>query len=161
MAIHKINVTNIEIHHQHLQIVTNFKSSISRLKKIKSCDIPSYKPFLNQSHNKFRPYYLPASDEFDGWSLVTPYLAISFEQHPPIVDTPSSHFAHEMAWSDCGGGCWGLRRHIFAQFNPYWQITEIKSKNRVITQRHLRKQNPDKNHFLTPKNLWGSLIRHF
>jgi len=28
--------------------------------------------------------------------------------------------------------------------NPYWQITETKSKNRVITQRHLRKQNPIK-----------------
>ena len=28
--------------------------------------------------------------------------------------------------------------------NPYWQITETKSKNRVIAQRHSRKDNPKK-----------------
>ena len=28
--------------------------------------------------------------------------------------------------------------------NPYWQITETKSKNREITHRVLRKQNPEK-----------------
>ena len=37
----------------------------------------------------------------------------------------------------------GFRTDV--SLNSYWQITETKSKNRVIMQRHLRKQKADKN----------------
>ena len=33
--------------------------------------------------------------------------------------------------------------HDFKAVNPYWQITETKSKNWDITQRHSRKQYPE------------------
>ena len=51
--------------------------------------------------------------------------------------------------------------HIFndSEFNPYWQITETKSKTWEFTERHLRKQNPknfQKFYFgnVTERHLW-------
>ena len=35
-----------------------------------------------------------------------------------------------------------LINFVFYEFNPYWQITETKSKTWEFTERHLRKQNP-------------------
>ena len=54
----------------------------------------------------------------------------------------------------------GYPNHILpGRLNPYWQITETKSKTWEFTERHLRKQNPknfQKFYFgnVTERHLW-------
>ena len=50
-------------------------------------------------------------------------------------------------------------RTINTLFRPYWQITATKSKNWNITQRHSRKQNPEKIENFYFGNVAGCYLR--